>query len=323
MLKIGVLGVGHLGKIHLKCINSIKNYDLIGFFDTNDKQARQVSETYGIHRYHNYLDLIDDADVISIVTPTASHYEYAKAALTRSRHVFIEKPLVNNIKEAEELIKLAEEAEVKVQVGHVERFNPAFLSIKDKLRNPMFMEAHRLSDFNPRGLDVPVVYDLMIHDIDIILGVVNSSIKRISASGVPVISDTPDIANARIEFDNGAVANLTASRISLKKMRKIRFFQRDAYINVDFLNKHAELIKLKDQKEPANLSGRLKTISIPGFEHKKINIYQPEIIESNAIQTELQYLYQAIKQDKQPVVNINDGYNALFVAQTIMDKMRL
>lgn len=321
MLKIGVMGVGHLGRIHLKCIRGISDYQLVGFFDTNDEKAEEIEKEFGIKRYQDYLELIDDCDVIDIVTPTSSHYEYARAAITRSRHVFIEKPLVNNTREAEDLIKLAEEAEVKVQVGHVERFNPAFLSIRDEIENPMFMEAHRLSDFNPRGLDVPVVYDLMIHDIDIILGVVNSPIKRISASGVPIISETPDIANARIEFDNGAVANLTASRISLKKMRKIRFFQRDAFINVDFLNKKSELIRL--QKENTQMDeNRFRTLSFPGLDNKKINIYQPEVVESNAIQTELQYLYDAIANDSQAAVTINDGYNALFVAQTIMEKIK-
>ncbi len=322
MLKIGVLGVGHLGKIHLKCIRNIKDYELTGFYDTNDEKAKEVEAEFGIPRYHNYPELIDDSDVISIVTPTSSHYEYARAAITHSRHVFIEKPLVNNTSEAEELIKLAEEAEVKVQVGHVERFNPAFLTIKDKIDNPMFIEAHRLSDFNPRGLDVPVIYDLMIHDIDIILGAVNSPIKRISASGVAVISDTPDIANARIEFDNGAVANLTASRISMNKMRKIRFFQRDAFIKVDFLNKKCEMIRMQKDDMPVVENG-FRTVSFPGMKDKNINIYQPRVPEINAIQTELQFLYNAIVNDTQPVVSINDGYNALFVAQKIMEKVSI
>ncbi len=322
MLKIGVLGVGHLGKIHLKCIRNIKDYKLMGFYDTNEEKARAVEDEFGIPRYHNYPELIDDCEVISIVTPTSSHYEYARAAITHSRHVFIEKPLVNNTSEAEDLIKLAEEAEVKVQVGHVERFNPAFLTIKNKIENPMFIEAHRLSDFNPRGLDVPVIYDLMIHDIDIILGVVNSPIKRISASGVPVISDTPDIANARIEFDNGAVANLTASRISMNKMRKIRFFQRDAFIKVDFLNKQCEMIRMQNAGDPVAENG-FRTVSFPGLKDKNINIYRPAVPETNAIQTELQYLHDAIVNDTQPIVSINDGYNALFVAQKIMEKVNI
>ncbi|MCF8332306.1 MAG: Gfo/Idh/MocA family oxidoreductase [Bacteroidales bacterium] len=322
MLKIGVIGVGYLGRIHLKCIQAVNDFEIVGFYDISDEGAAKVESEFYIKRYNNYLELIEDSDVVSIITPTASHYEYARAAITRSRHVFIEKPLVNNTKEAEELLKLSEEAEVKVQVGHVERFNPGFLSIKNLINKPMFMEGHRLSNFNNRGLDIPVVYDLMIHDIDIVLSVVNSPIKRIYASGVPIISESPDIANARIEFDNGAVANLTASRISIKKMRKIRFFQQNAYITVDFLNKKSELITLKTNDEE-DRQKKFHTISFPGLEDKKINIYQPDIIENNAIQTELKYLYNSIINDTDPVVSINDGYNALSVAQAIMKKIKL
>lgn len=318
-MKIGILGVGQMGKIHLKCLKNLNNFEITGFYDINDQRSEQISTEFGIKRYKNYLNLIDDSEVISIVTPTSSHYEYARAAITRSRHVFIEKPLVDDAYQAEELIKLAEEAEIKVQVGHLERFNQAFISVKKHIDNPMFIESHRLSDFTTRGLDIPVVYDLMIHDIDIILGVVNSFIKRISASGVPVISDTPDIANARIEFDNGAVANLTASRISMKKMRKTRFFQPNAVINVDFLNKKSEIIKMQNHSSQE----AIKTLSIPGIQNKSINIYEPEINEINAIQTELDYFYDSIKNDNQPLVSINDGYNALFVAQKIMEKIEI
>ncbi|MGM0612755.1 MAG: Gfo/Idh/MocA family oxidoreductase [Bacteroidota bacterium] len=318
-MKIGILGVGQMGKIHLKCLKNLNNFEITGFYDIDDQRSQQISSEFGIKRYKNYLNLIDDSEVISIVTPTSSHYEYARAAITRSRHVFIEKPLVDDAYQAEELIKLAEEAEIKVQVGHLERFNQAFISVKKHIDNPMFIESHRLSDFTTRGLDIPVVYDLMIHDIDIILGVVNSFIKRISASGVPVISDTPDIANARIEFDNGAVANLTASRISMKKMRKTRFFQPNAVINVDFLNKKSEIIKMQNHSSQE----AIKTLSIPGIQNKSINIYEPEINEINAIQTELDYFYDSIKNDNQPLVSINDGYNALFVAQKIMEKIEI
>lgn len=318
-MKIGILGVGQMGKIHLKCLKNLNNFEITGFYDIDDQRSQQISTEFGIKRYKNYLNLIDDSEAISIVTPTSSHYEYARAAITRSRHVFIEKPLVDDAYQAEELIKLAEEAEIKVQVGHLERFNQAFISVKKHIDNPMFIESHRLSDFTTRGLDIPVVYDLMIHDIDIILGVVNSFIKRISASGVPVISDTPDIANARIEFDNGAVANLTASRISMKKMRKTRFFQPNAVINVDFLNKKSEIIKMQNHSSQE----AIKTLSIPGIQNKSINIYEPEINEINAIQTELDYFYDSIKNDNQPLVSINDGYNALFVAQKIMEKIEI
>jgi len=320
-MKIGVLGVGHLGKIHLRCIQGIEAYELVGFFDTDRETGEKISKEFGIKQYDRYVDLIDDVEVVSIVTPTSSHFEYARAAITRRRHVFIEKPLVNSIHEASELIKLAEEAGVKVQVGHVERFNPAFLAVRDYVQDPKFMEAHRLSQFNPRGVDVPVVYDLMIHDIDIVLGLVNAPIKRISASGVPVISNTPDIANARLEFDNGAVANLTASRISLKKMRKLRFFQKDAYILVDFLDKKAQVIQLMDNNQKQDLQPGAMVIPLQGMEDRSIHLYEPRVEEINAIQTELKGLYDAIVNDTTPIVTINDGYNALFVAQEIMDKI--
>lgn len=320
-MKIGVLGVGHLGKIHIRCIQNIESYDLVGFYDTDIEAGKRVSQEFGIKQYHDYKSLIDDVEVVSIVTPTSSHFEYARAAITCRRHVFIEKPLVNNTDEARELIKLAEEAEVKVQVGHVERFNPAFLAVKEQINAPMFIEGHRLAQFNPRGVDVPVVYDLMIHDIDIVLGLVGAPVKRISASGVPVISETPDIANARLEFDNGAVANLTASRISLKKMRKLRFFQKEAYILVDFLDKKAQVIQLLNENQKKEMQPGGMVIPLQGMDNRSIHLHEPRVEEINAIQTELRGLYDAIVNDSEPVVTINDGYNALFVAQKVMDKM--
>jgi predicted dehydrogenase len=244
MLKIGVIGAGHLGKIHLKLIKELSCYTLIGFYDNDTAVAAKVSAEFGIKFFSSVDELIDACDVIDVVTPTLSHYEYAIKALKKSRHVFIEKPVANTLKEAKEIMTIAQEAGAKIQIGHVERFNPAFISAKDKLKNPMFIETHRLAQFNPRGTDVPVVLDLMIHDIDIILSVVRSEIKKINTSGVSIISDTPDIANARIEFANGCVANLTASRISLKNMRKSRFFQKDSYVSIDFLKKKSEVIKM-------------------------------------------------------------------------------
>ena len=237
MLKIGVLGAGHLGKIHLRLLQQSEKYELVGFYDPNQENAEKVSKEFGYKHFSTIATLIHAVDVIDIVTPTLSHYKCAKVSIKSGKHVFIEKPISNTVEEAEEIIALAKEYSVKGQVGHVERFNPAFKATKDMIDNPMFIETHRLAEFNPRGTDVPVVLDLMIHDIDAILSVVKSKVKNISASGVSVISDTPDIANARIEFENGCVANLTASRISLKNMRKSRFFQKDAYISVDFLEK--------------------------------------------------------------------------------------
>lgn len=323
MLKIGVFGAGHLGKIHIRLILELKEeFELVGFYDPSDTAAGEVEKTYGQKRFENVQDLLDAVDCVDIVTPTLSHFELASQALRKSKHVFIEKPVTETVEEARALMGLAREADVKVQVGHVERFNPAFQAALPYFNKPMFIETHRLAQFNPRGTDVPVVLDLMIHDLDIILSLVKSGIKRISASGVAVVSDTPDITNARIEFDNGCVANLTASRISMKNMRKSRFFQKDAYISVDFLTKELEVVRLEDiQGEPTPFDivfdmGEGKPI-------KKIYFDKPEIGEINAIKEELRTFHGSIVSDTVPVVSLEDGYTALDVAQKILDKLKL
>ena len=320
MLKIGVLGAGHLGKIHIKCIKEISDYNIIGFYDADLKNAIDVGKQFNIKRYEQIDELLDEVDVVDIVTPTILHYECAIKALKKGKHVFIEKPLTTSLDEARDLIKIAQEANVKVQVGHVERFNPAFLAASPYLKSPMFIENHRLAEFNPRGCDVSVILDLMIHDIDIILSVVKSNIKKISASGVAVISDTPDIANARIEFENGCVANLTASRISLKNMRKSRFFQKDAYISVDFLNKEAEIVSMKDFD---NENNPFELIIDPGEDKpkKQICFFKPEIKCTNAIKMELETFYSSVVNNTEPIVTIFDGYKSLEVAQLIIDKI--
>jgi predicted dehydrogenase len=322
MLKIGVLGAGHLGKIHLKLIQEIDQYELIGFFDPDETNKEVVAKEMGIKAFDSIAALIEEVDVVDIVTPTLSHYECAVQCIRSSKHIFIEKPITNTVDEAKKLIKLSEEANVKVQVGHVERFNPAFTAAVPYLNQPMFIEGHRLAQFNPRGTDVSVVLDLMIHDLDIILSVVKSNIKHISASGVAVVSDTPDIANARIEFDNGCVANLTASRISLKNMRKTRFFQRDAYVSVDFLECNAEVVRLND------IEGEADPLAITidlgkGKGSKQIYFEKPTIAPTNAIKTELEQFATAILQNSVPPVTIHDGYLALDVATQIIEKLKL
>lgn len=322
MIKIGVLGAGHLGKIHIKCINEISDYKLLGFYDADEKTAKAVSGEFGLTHYASIDELIDAVDVVDIVTPTVSHFSCASRALKKARHVFIEKPVVTTPEEARQLMVFAEEASVKVQVGHVERFNPAFIAAQPFINKPMFIEAHRLAQFNPRGTDVPVVLDLMIHDIDIVLSVVRSPIKKIHASGVSIVSETPDIANARIEFDNGCVANLTASRISMKNMRKVRFFQRDAYLAVDFLKKDVEIIRISDPPEP--LTDPLAMVIDLGAKRgkKQISVEKPEIVNLNAIKTELDSFRLAILNNTLPPVTINDGYEALSVAYQILGKMQ-
>ncbi len=323
MLKIGVLGAGHLGKIHIKCIKDIPKYQLIGFFDPDQENAARVGEEFNIRSYPDLTSIIADCDVIDIVTPTVSHFACASMALRESRHVFIEKPIVTTPEEAQQLIKIAREANVKVQVGHVERFNPAFLAARPFFDKPLFIETHRLALFNPRGTDVPVILDLMIHDIDIVLSVVKSNIKRISASGVAVVSDTPDIANARIEFDNGCVANLTASRISMKNMRKSRFFQRDAYISVDFLTKEMEIIRLQDH-DPDDTNPFAMILDLGNDKPSKQMFFEkPHIQPVNAIKMELESFAEAIINDTTPSVTIEDGYYALDVAHQIINKLNV
>jgi len=317
MLKIGVLGAGHLGKIHLKLLEQSDKYNLIGFFDPSMENAKKVSQEFGYKAFESISALIDTVDIVDIVTPTLSHFKCAKEAITKGKHLFIEKPITNTVSEAEAIKTLASQYHIKGQVGHVERFNPAFTAVKDIIKKPMFIETHRLAEFNPRGTDVPVVLDLMIHDIDIILSVVDSEIKNIHASGVSVISDTPDIANARIEFENGCVANLTASRISMKNMRKSRFFQKDAYISVDFLEQKSEVVKMKDVPEnPDEFAMILKNAE---GKEKQIYFENPTIESNNAILDELETFADAIINDLRPTVTLNDGAKALRVAQQIID----
>lgn len=321
MLNIGVIGAGHLGKIHINCIRQTPDFHLVGFFDTNPEIVTKVKEEFGIQPFDSFEELIRAVDVVDIVTPTFAHFEYAAYALKKFKHVFIEKPIVATPEEALQLMEIANEANVKVQVGHVERFNPAFLAAMPYFENPMFIEAHRLAGFNTRGTDVPVILDLMIHDIDIVLNVVKANIRKISASGVAVLSNSADIASARLEFDNGCVANLTASRISLRTMRKSRFFQRDAYISVDFLNKEAEIVRLQD------LNGGKPDPALPliepgnGKEARQLSFERPVIKPINAIQTELSSFAKAILGDTSPEVTLMDGYQALQVSHQILEKV--
>ena len=317
MLKIGVFGVGHLGKFHLNNWKEITGTELVGFYDPNDEVAKEVAEKYQLPRFLDADVLIDACDAIDVVAPTNYHFELCEKAIKKGKHVFVEKPLANTMDEARQLVKLAAESGIKFQVGHVERFNPAFLAIKDMQLNPMFIEVHRLAQFNPRGTEVSVILDLMIHDIDIILSIVKSDVKSISASGVGVMTETPDIANVRIEFHNGCVANLTSSRISMKKMRKIRLFQKDSYIGIDFLNKKTEIIKLK---EPQDANVFAFDIETPTGK-KTIAISNPVIPGVNAIKKELEEFRDAILQNTKTVVSEMDGLMAMDVAHQILEKI--
>ncbi len=317
MLNVGVFGVGHLGKYHLNNWKEIEGVKLVGFFDPNNENAKAVAAEYGIKRFLDEDKLIDACDIIDVVVPTDRHHEVCKRALRKGKNVFVEKPLANTLKEARELVEIAREANVKMQVGHVERFNPAFLAIQNVPINPMFIEVHRLAQFNPRGTEVSVVLDLMIHDIDIVLSIVKSGVKNIHASGVAVMTETPDIANVRIEFNNGCVANLTSSRISMKKMRKMRLFQKDAYIGIDFLEKKTEIIKLKENSDTNVFSFDLETPS----GKKTIAVANPEVSAVNAIRLELESFVDSIIHNKPTVVSEIDGLLAMEVAHQIIEKI--
>jgi len=314
MLKVGVVGCGHLGKIHAKLLSQSENYKLIGIYDKDNKESIRVSDEFKCTSFESFDSLLDSVDVIDIVAPTPFHFNYAKQAINKNKHVFIEKPVCTTSKESEELIKLGDLKKVKIQVGHVERFNPAFTKVEREISKPMFIESHRLAKFNPRGTDVSVVLDLMIHDIDIILKTVDSKVKDILSSGVSVISETPDIANARIEFENGCVANLTASRVSLKNMRKTRFFQTGKYISVDFLNKESEIVEIDSD----NNAIPIMTLELANGIKKNIVFNKPKIKDNNAILDELNSFAESINENKVPKVNITDGHNALDIALKII-----
>ena len=317
MLKVGIFGVGHLGKFHISNWKEIEGVKIIGFFDPNNDNANEVINTHGLKRFSDEEKLIEACDVIDVITPTDLHYEVCMMAIRKGKHVFVEKPLAHTLQEGKDLVNMVREAGVKMQVGHVERFNPAYLALKEMNLNPMFIEVHRLAQFNPRGTEVSVILDLMIHDIDIILSLVKSDVKSISASGVAVMTDTPDIANVRIEFNNGCVANLTSSRISMKKMRNVRLFQKDAYIGIDLLEKKTEIIKLK---QPEDVDVFSFDIDTPNGK-KTIAIANPSIEPLNAIKLELESFVDAIVNNKPTVVSEIDGYLAMEVAHKILDKI--
>lgn len=325
MIKIGLLGAGHLGKIHLGLLQKIPEFELIGFFDPNNENAQNIVEKYAIPRFDTAEQLMHACDAIDIVTPTPQHASCALEAIALGKHVFVEKPLAAHSKEAIEMVQALRKTKLKGQVGHVERFNPAFVSIQNIELNPMFIEAHRLAQFNPRGTDVSVVHDLMVHDLDIILSIVRHEVSEVRASGVAVVSKTPDIANARIAFANGCVANVTASRLSFKYLRKTRLFQPDAYIGIDFLEKQAEIVRLTHHVPDGAISVPL---ALPNNENDRqmprhIVFEKPQAPDLNAIETELRLFAESIEQDKPEAVPFEDGLRTLQLVEQIVAAMQL
>jgi predicted dehydrogenase len=318
MIKVGVIGAGHLGKIHLNILSN-SNFNLIGFHDTDVENSEKLASEKGYVFFKEIDSLINLIDAVVIVSPTTTHFEIAKKCIKKGKHIFVEKPLTTNSVEARIINKLAKEGNIIGQVGFVERYNQAFISCREFIDKPKFIESHRLSDFNPRGTDVSVIMDLMIHDIDIILNINQSKVKKIDASGVSIISSTPDIANARIEFENGCIANLTSSRISLKKMRKTRIFQDNAYISINFLEKDFQVVKIRDKHTNDNENSLVIKNNLG--QEKVIFFENPEINEINSIEAELKDFFNSIKNKSKSKVSLNDGLMALEVAEEIMSQL--
>ena len=318
MIKVGVIGAGHLGKIHLNILNN-SDFELVGFYDTDVLNSERLSQEKGYFFFKELHLLIEKIDAAVIVSPTTTHYEIAKECIDKGKHIFVEKPLTKDSNEAKIIETMAKEKGIIGQVGFVERYNEAFISCREFIKNPKFIESHRLSDFNPRGTDVSVIMDLMIHDIDIILSINKSNIKKIDASGVSIISSSPDIANARIEFEDGCIANLTSSRISLKKMRKTRIFQEDAYISLNFLEKEFQVVKIRDKHKGEAESSLIVKNNLG--EEKVIFFENPKVQSINSIEAELNDFYGSIKYKSDSKVSLNDGIKALEVAEEIMRQL--
>jgi predicted dehydrogenase len=322
-INVGVIGTGHLGSLHSKMYSEIESANFVGVFDTDKQRREETASKYKVTAFKSIGELLNAVDAVSIATVTTTHFEVAKQALNAGKHVLIEKPITSTLAEADELIALAGSKKVLIQVGHIERFNPAIISLESYTLKPMFIESHRLAQFNPRGTDVAVVLDLMIHDIDIILSLVNSPVKQIDANGVAVVSDTPDIANARLQFENGCVANVTSSRISRTKMRKMRMFQSNAYISIDFQQGSADVFRLGNEGEGSIWSTMLLGQIGEGKKKRSIIYEQPEIKKINALKYELESFLRAVSTNSRPIVNGEDGRMALDVAQQIMNKIQI
>lgn len=321
MIKAGVIGLGHLGSIHLKLVNEIaaerSDISLVGGFDSDPEKNSSAAEKYSCRKFESLESLLHEINTAVIVTPTSTHFDIASFTIANGINTFIEKPVTETTEQASSLLAIASKSNAKVQIGHIERFNPAILSLEDYKLAPLFIETHRLSQFNPRGTDVSVIQDLMIHDIDIILNLVKSPVKNIDANGVAIITDKIDIANARIRFENGCVANITASRISQNKMRKMRLFQKSAYISIDFLQNTSEVFRLAGQGEDA------KGFAVTGFERdgEKMSIVydRPAVKEVNSLKYELTLFFDSILNNTEPLVTLDDGLQALQVANTIIE----
>jgi predicted dehydrogenase len=330
MIKIGIIGAGHLGKIHISLLKEIKEFDVIGFYDKNKEVSESVEKDFGIKSYPNAEELIKQCDAIDVVSPTPFHFDYAKLVIKAGKHVFIEKPVTSHPDEAKTLVRIAYEAGIVAQVGHVEQFNPAVLAAKPFITRPVYINAERLAVYNPRGTDVSVVLDLMIHDIDLVLSMVKSDIRKIQANGSPVICETDDIAHARIDFNNGAIANITVSRVALSNKRTLEVFQQENFLSIDLLNKTLTKVELKKTSPPTPLhkergeSGETLDVyeSVIAVRDDKSLIKQPILVKPvNAIKYEFELFSESIMNNRKAVISLDDAYLTMKVIQQIMDGM--
>ncbi len=319
-VKIGVVGVGHLGQTHARLLRQVADAELAGIYDIDATKSQSLAAELGVNAFASLDEMMNSVEAVSIVAPTSFHYELASMFMKEGKHCFIEKPITSTVEEAEMICKLADEKKVKVQVGHIERFNPAVLALSNLKLEPMFIESHRLAQFKPRGIDVAVVLDLMVHDIDLILNFVKSPVASIDASGVGVISDTVDIANARIKFTNGAVANLTSSRISQRQMRKMRLFQRDAYISIDFADGIAEVYRATKPDQSAPIGINLGTIGI-GDATRIVSYEQPEAPQVNSLKLELELFVKSILENSPTAVSADEALKVMVVADSIVKQI--
>jgi predicted dehydrogenase len=319
-VRIGVVGVGHLGKSHARLLKQIASANLVGVYDIDLTRANEIAAELNVTAFTSIDEMVKMVEAVSIVTPTSTHYDLGSTFIRENKHCFIEKPLASTVREAEIICELARERKLKIQVGHIERFNPAVLALSHLKLEPMFVESHRLAQFKPRALDVAVVLDLMVHDIDLILNFVKSPVASVDASGVGVVSETVDIANARIKFKNGAVANLTSSRISQRQMRKMRLFQRDAYISLDFAEGIAEVYRALKPDEFPSVGINLGTIGV-GKLSRIVTYEQPETPQVNSLKMELEFFLNSIIKDTPTAVSAEDGVEVLRVADTIIGQI--
>jgi len=317
--KISLIGLGYLGKIHLKLLFENTDWRLVGVYDIDQNLCKQLAENYNVKAFSSLYEAIESSDAIDIVTPSNTHFDIGRQAIIAGKHVFIEKPLTATLKEAKLLQKLVDEAGVCLQVGHVERFNPSFTAAIPYFNNPRFIEVHRLAQYNPRGTDVSVVLDLMLHDIDLILSLVPYNIKSISAVGSKLVSHSPDIVNCRVEFENGCVANLTANRLAFKNTRKFRVFNQDSFVSINLLDKVTEVIKIQN----ATLNSKNLVIDTGKYSPKKEIVFEhPIILPTNAIRDELLSFYNSINSDKKTIISARDAIRALEIAEEIEKNIR-